>query len=480
MYPEHRKVDAGVSSVPLVWGQGLVAWLDDYPYSCTEQLVSKGMAALLVTSHPEFGKVRSRNGATLATTLSALQSRQNDSGGFGLWTSSPETAEFPSVYAAQFLLESRERNQKVSPALLTTLNEWLMRYASTPASTLGDGRYRAYAVYLLARQGTKPSGALANVEQELTHRYTQAWPTDLSAAWLAGTYRLMQRNADADRIIAKVPWSRQNKDIGDEVYYDPIVHDAQLLYILSRHFPTRLSAVPPTVLEDLAAAASQSRVDSLSAAWTLLALDAYSKSAAAGKPATAEIGKDGKVQFHNPNPLPAYYAINESGFDRAAPTAAISNGIEVFHEFLDLKGNPTSTVKVREEFLVRVRLRSTKRDRVPQAAVVDLLPGGTEPVLELRPSEPETDPAEQRQRTAHSALPIGLPDKSNWAPQHVDVRDDRIVLYGDVGKDTATFVYRARATNAGSFQAPGAFAEGLYDPKTTGVSQPAKLEILKP
>ena len=55
MYAEHRKVEAAVSSVPLVWGQGLVAWLDDYPYTCTEQLVSKGMASLLLASRPEFG-----------------------------------------------------------------------------------------------------------------------------------------------------------------------------------------------------------------------------------------------------------------------------------------------------------------------------------------------------------------------------------------------------------------------------------------
>jgi uncharacterized protein YfaS (alpha-2-macroglobulin family) len=485
MYPEKRKVDAVASAVPMIWGQGLVTWLDDYPYSCTEQLVSKGMAALMVASHPEFGKVRSVNGATIGTIVSALQSRQNDSGGFGLWTSSPDTAEYPSVYAAQFLLESRDRSQKISPALLTNLDEWLTRYASTPASTLYDGRFRAYAVYLLARQGIKPSSALANVEQELTHRYPKDWPTDISAGWLAATYRLMQRNADADRIIAKVPWSRQKGNFDPADFYDDSVdHDAQLLYITARHFPARLNAVPPSVLQDLAAAATEHRINSLSAAWTLLALDAYSKAAAnAGKPATAEVGKDGKVRFTNPNPLPAYYSINESGFDRAAPQPT-SNGIEVFHEFLDLKGNPISSVKVGEEFLVRVRLRSTKRDHVPQVAVVDLLPGGTEAVLELRPaadtSEPDADPAQQRQEAPHSVLPIGLPDKSTWTPQHVDVRDDRIVMYGDIGKDAGTFVYRARATNAGSFQAPPAFVEGLYDPKTVGVSQPAKLEVVKP
>jgi uncharacterized protein YfaS (alpha-2-macroglobulin family) len=190
-----------------------------------------------------------------------------------------------------------------------------------------------------------------------------------------------------------------------------------------------------------------------------------------------------KVQFSKQGAPAGYYAVNESGFDRNPP-AAVSQSIEVFHEFLDLRGNVTTKVKVGEEFLVRVRLRSTKRDRVPQVAVVDLLPGGAEAVLELRPpsdsSTPGEDPAAARQRAAHTALPIGLPDKSNWTPQHADVRDDRLVLYGDIGRDACTFVYRARATNAGIYQAPPAFAEGLYDPKTTGISQPGRLEIVKP
>jgi len=508
LYTEKRKVDAAVSAVPLVWGQALIAWLDDYPYSCTEQLVSKGMASVVLASRPEFGAVRSRTGASPADALAVLQSRQNDSGGFGLWSSSPETAEFPTVYAAQLLLETKDRGQKISPALLTSLDDWLARFASTPASSLADGRWRAYAVYLLARQGMRSANALSNVEQELSRRYPQNWPTDLSAGWLAATYRLMQRHGDAERIIGRVPWSRQKRDAGEEIYYDPVVHDAQLLYLLARHFPARLAAVPPAVLEDLGTAASGRRIDSLSAAWTLLALDAYAKAAgAAGKLGIAEIEKDGreralpvsrsaipradvsagaaKVQFSKEGVPAAYYAVNESGFDRTAPAPVADQGIEVIHEFLDLRGNAVARVKVGEEFLVRVRLRSTKRARAPQIAVVDLLPGGTEAVLELRPPADSgaagADPAASRQRGLRSAgLAVGLPEKSNWTPQHVDVRDDRLVLYGDIGKDAGAFVYRVRATNAGVFQAPPAFAESLYDPKTTGISAAGKLEIVKP
>src|SRR5262249_24056213 len=151
LYSQQRKVEAAVSALPLVWGQGLVAYLDDYPYSCTEQLVSKGMSALLVSSRPEFGVVKSKDSDPLAGLISVLQSRENDEGGFGLWASSPETAEFATVYAAHFLVEAKERGRKIPPEMLSAVNDWLTRFATTPASTLEGGRARAYAVYLLAR-----------------------------------------------------------------------------------------------------------------------------------------------------------------------------------------------------------------------------------------------------------------------------------------------------------------------------------------
>ena len=507
LYSQQRKVEAAISSLPLVWGQGLIAYLDDYPYSCTEQLVSKGMSGLLVSSRPEFGVIKSKDSDPLANTFSMLQSRENDEGGFGLWASSPETAEFATVYAAHFLVEAKERGRKFPPEMLASVNEWLTRFAATPAGTLEAGRIRAYAVYLLTRQGIKPNAALSNVEQELSHRYPQAWPSDLAAAYLAATYRLMQRNTEADRIIRNVPWAQQKRDWGEEVYYDGLVHDAQLLYLLARHFPARLGASPPPALEAMSSAVSGNRGNSLSVAYTMLALDAYAKVAAvAGKLGISEIAKDGKervlvlpagsmpkvgitegvdkVQFSKDGPMLAYYVVNESGFDRNPPASDIKQGIEIVREFIDVKGNPIAQPKVGEEFLVRLRLRATQRDRLFQIAVVDLLPGGIEPVLELQPpadtSNAGVDPAFGRRPTSFSRLPIGLPDKSNWTPQHIDVRDDRVVLYGDSTKDAATFVYRVRATNAGVFQTPPAFAEGMYNRTVAGIGSAGKLEIVKP
>jgi uncharacterized protein YfaS (alpha-2-macroglobulin family) len=97
MYSQERNVSAAISAVPLVWGQGLLVWLENYPYLCTEQLASKGFAALMLTSHPELGTLRNGSGQPVVNTISTLGGRQNESGGLGLWASVPETAEFPTL-----------------------------------------------------------------------------------------------------------------------------------------------------------------------------------------------------------------------------------------------------------------------------------------------------------------------------------------------------------------------------------------------
>ena len=110
---ERRTGEASISTLPRVWGQGLTAYLENYEYSCTEQLVSKGMSLLILTSRPEFGTIRNNETQPLEGAFSMLRSRANETGGFGLWSSSPITAEFPTVYAAHFLVEARDRGQRI-------------------------------------------------------------------------------------------------------------------------------------------------------------------------------------------------------------------------------------------------------------------------------------------------------------------------------------------------------------------------------
>ncbi|HZP67159.1 MAG TPA: hypothetical protein VFB32_12730, partial [Rudaea sp.] len=114
-------------------------------------------------------------------------------------------------------------------------------------------------------------------------------------------------------------------------------------------------------------------------------------------------------------------------------------------------------------------------------AIVDLLPGGFEPVIEP-PKLPE-DNANGESGDAAPAVPqwqspIGTPD-STWAPEYADVRDDRVVIYGTATRDVQQFVYRIRATNAGTFVVPPAYGESMYDRTVQARALGTKIEVVK-
>ena len=115
---------------------------------------------------------------------------------------------------------------------------------------------------------------------------------------------------------------------------------------------------------------------------------------------------------------------------------------------------------------MRLRLRATQRDRDAadrdRRSAARRRRAGAGAAAPGRHQHAGVDPA-LRDSEAAAALPIGVPAQSDWFPSHVDVRDDRLVLYGEATRDVGTFVYRVRATNAGIFQLPPAFAEGMYN-----------------
>jgi uncharacterized protein YfaS (alpha-2-macroglobulin family) len=75
--------------------------------------------------------------------------------------------------------------------------------------------------------------------------------------------------------------------------------------------------------------------------------------------------------------------------------------------------------------------------------------------------------------------PVGA-DRSSFSPEYVDVREDRVVLYGTVGPSVTEFIYRIKATNSGQFVMPPAFAEGMYDRTVRARSLAAKVTVEAP
>jgi len=509
MYPQFRTLEASVSSLPLALAHGLVSYLDNYPYSCTEQLVSQAMPAIVLSRRPEFGELKASEGATLATMIDELRSRQNSDGSFRYWAGGVETHDFVSVYALHVLLEANDHGLAVPADLLQSGRQFLLRMARRDGNNLEDERDSAYALYLLARQGTVVANEAAALQRRLQERYAKEWPADIAAAWLAAAYQLMQQQALADRAIAGVAF---DNTASPGRWYGPMSKDGVLLYLLARHFPQRLGRLPATVLENLVKNVQAQNYNSLSAATTILALDAY---------ATASTGNGGQklgieatladrsrqilplpaglfpkvtfpaaarsLGFSSEGDLRAFYLVNEAGFDRTAPTQAIAQSLEITRDFLGADGKPVTTVKLGEEVTVRVRFRAIGRSSVDDAVMVDLLPGGfdlvlpsaapvDQPVLSATTGRDDSAEGERRGRGS-GCLCLWLATRPGGFPDFADLREDRVVVYGRATDSIQEYSYRIKATNVGSYIVPAAFGTSMYEPQVRARSIAGRISV---
>ena len=76
-------------------------------------------------------------------------------------------------------------------------------------------RQRAYAVYLLTRQGNVTTNFLASVKKRLQDAYPGGWKNDLAAGWLAASYQMLKQDKQAvpaDRRGCSASWSAPGDD----------------------------------------------------------------------------------------------------------------------------------------------------------------------------------------------------------------------------------------------------------------------------
>ncbi len=504
LYPNYRKLEVGVSTVPLILAGALTDYLDDYPHLCTEQLVSRGFAALVIARRPELGRNPGAKahapGEATAALLAVLRSRQNAEGGFGLWTASVDADEFASVYALHWLIEARERGEAIPADMLQRSLLWLQRYAVSPVPDdgfqgLAGLRNRAYAAYLLTRQGMVTTPIVAGLRETLDARYAKTWKSDITAAYLASVYRLQRQDREAAPLMEGLagqigtPSGRRFA-----FYYDDTIRDAEVLYLLSRHFPERAHALKAQNLQGLVTPLGRGEYNTLSSGMLVLAFDAYAAGVAANgldKFSGSELaandqrsplsfkgelllrspyqGDSKQLHLSNDSGLPGFFAVTNSGFDHSPPAGELRQGIEILREYLDAQGQPAAAVRTGDEIVVRLRMRAIDADYVANVAVTDLLPGGFEPVLQMDP--------------AAAAPPAGSGFErpgGGWQPEFADVREDRVVLYGTLTKNLAEYRYRIRATNAGTFLVPPSYAESMYDRTLRARALPGRVSVKRP
>jgi uncharacterized repeat protein (TIGR01451 family) len=486
LHDEFKKHEVTVSFLPLGMVRGLKSYLDDFPYICTEQIVSQGFPSLLLKDIREFKISPAAIRENFDNIIKVLQVRQNSEGAFGVYAANDFTIDFFTIYALHYLTEAKLKGYTVPKALfdkgleyLEDIGARLIDYDSVTAVQKVRGMYykadmskdaiatailrdRAYALYVLTRNGIRTTKYINKVRDECDK--IKGFYNDCAAPFLAATYMLLKQTDEAEYILHKTKILPVEKD--SELCYDNLFMQCAYLYIMSKHFPARLDAVSSTVLTNITNEIYSNNYNTLSSSFAALALSSYVKTAGSPSgsgvrvyevitqdkipelsipaglyPVIAYSDKAKKIRIVNEKTINLFYQVIQTGFDRKLPQYPIIKGIQIYKEYTDGEGNDVDEVAIGDEIEVHIKIRSIGTNDVNNIAIVDMLPGGFEVVLDTVRKEEGT------------TLDV----------DYIDAREDRVVIYGLARNRITQYVYKIRAVTKGKYMTPPVFTEAMYN-----------------
>lgn len=477
LYPEFRKQTVAAARSPLILVQGLHRYLENFPYSCTEQLVSKAFALIAFADQPILQLTAAAVQEKFNNLLQILRERQLPNGGFSYWPGVGEgyATQFASIYAMHFLTEAKQLGYAVPQDLLDNGMAYLKEVAAENVQSFETARLQAYAIYLLTRNELVTTDYLTNLQLALEKDYAPRWKRDITGAYIAATYEMLKKHGEAERLISGYQWkSNQDKDYND--FYKPVNSDAQYLSLLARHFPQHLQRLKQAdVFSTLVNGVANNNIDTLSAAYNALALKAYEQAVSNNAPATLSISailannqqqliaklESASQAWNIPDAAkaivvnqtdgqPYFYLISQAGFDKKLLTKEIKQGLEIYREYRDASGKKVTEAKLGAELEVHIQVRALENRYISNVAILDLLPGGFEVVRD----------SVKR-------------DNVDYA----DIREDRVIFFTGIDGNTREIVYKIKATNLGRYTAPAITADAMYNAYVKAQSSAGRVEV---
>jgi uncharacterized protein YfaS (alpha-2-macroglobulin family) len=482
MHPEFRKLDATVSALPLGLARGLDAYLKDFPFGCSEQITSGAFCRLMLSDEADFGLSRAEISKQLELTFGVLARRQNDQGGFGYWV--PETGDsisFVSAYVMDFLSESKAAGFMPPPEMFSSGLRNLQKMVTREPTDLAEARTVAYAIYVLTREGVITTNYILNLRDWLDKHEQDRWQKDITGVYLAGALHLLHKDAEAERLIDS--YKMDNRDtIERDDFCQPLGMNSQYIAVIAREFPARLRKISAEQFQHILKPIGNGDFNTLSSAYAVRALKAYSHAAAVNPPelTIAELRKDKKearlisgtkpllrsefsgnasaLRFASNRKLSgpgAFFQVVEAGFDSHAPTETVTKGLEIYREILGKNNEAVTNTHIGEPIHVRLHVRSLQREPITNVAIIDLLPGGFEVI-------------DSSARTG--ASPMNGVD-------YVDVREDRAIFFVTAPTSALEIDYQIKSCNRGQFIVPPVFAQSMYDRNVKGRGVGGKITV---
>jgi uncharacterized protein YfaS (alpha-2-macroglobulin family) len=501
LIPERSKVTVAVGSTASLDVPGILTALDRYPYGCAEQTVSRALPLLYVNDVARrigiAGETEARERVQKA--IERVFEMQDAAGAFGSWDPSDHDMWLTS-YVTDFLTRAKDAGYSVRPKALSQALDRLQNYVSYAQDFDKGGEARAYALYVLARNGRAPIGELRYYADTRLERFA----TPMAQAQLAAALGMLGDKERAERVFAVALKAVDRQDDGvTRRDYGTGLRDAAALATLAVETGFAKPNLPDLV--NLIGRVYQAKIytSTQEQAWMLLAARALAEqdkdivltvngSMHKGqfvRALTAEDLKGQALTIANDGGAAINTVVSVIGA-ALTPEPEISHGFTIERSYytlagkkIDLKSAAGGNGQLKQNDRLVVVLKIAAPETGGRILLVDRIPAGL---------------AIENPRLVDSGDIKALDWlKTTVEPQMMAFRDDRFVaafdFFGDEtragrradgdrdGKDvasTATLAYLVRAVTPGSFTHPAATVEDMYRPERFARTASGKLEII--
>ncbi len=474
-----------ISGFPLVQFTRSLQYLLAYPHGCVEQTTSKLFPLLYFedlakTVEPELFQANSA-AYFLEEGINKLENMQRESGAFSFWPDGDYLNNWSSIYASHFLVEARRNGYVVSDRvykrMFRALEQFSRDYQVDDNYSIQTAVYACYVLSLAGKPERNTMLYFKNNLLDLLPEYSQYQ--------LAGAFALAGDLSTARSLLPETVTPIENKEDREtgRNFNSPIRAKAIMLDVLAEVDHTNPSV--PNLVEMLADAASErSRWGTTQEnAFAFLALGKIMKKQSMGKfTGTLTIENDvyekfetGDYHFTNKDWAgkkvalniegegTCYYSWRAEGIPAGLHVDEYDHDLQVRRHYLNEEGIPINYNEFKQGDLVIAKITvQALYGSLDNVAIVDMLPAG----LEIE------NPRLQSRKGVD-----WISDK-NYQPTYLDIRDDRLILFGDFerGKEE-TFYYGLRAVTQGTFVLPPIRAESMYNPVKASVASSGKIEV---
>jgi uncharacterized protein YfaS (alpha-2-macroglobulin family) len=493
LIPSTARVSVNVGPIASMDVPGLLTQLDRYPYGCAEQTTSRALPLLYVNDMARRlgmssdSKVKER----VQAAVERVFEMQDASGAFGVW--GPRDGDlWLTSYVTDFLTRAKEAGYAVRPQAFAQALDRLQNYIGYAQDFERGGEARAYALYVLARNGRAPIGELRYYADTRLDRFA----TPLAQAQLGAALAMLGDRDRAERAFRASLAQMSSDDKGfSRSDYGSGIRDGAALVALAAETGIVRSETPRLAGVIAKAFGTRTYMSTQEQAWMLLAARALSEQrndtrlgvngvehkGDLNRVLTAAELKDGVLTISNEGDAGTDAVISVIGAS-LTPEPAVSKGFTIERSYYTLDGKKVElgsatggTAKIDQTTRLVVVLKIEGTDAGGRVMLVDRLPAG----LEI-----------ENPRLIDSG-DIGTFSwlKRDVDPEHTEFRDDRFVaafnFFGDSerrgasasSKPSATVAYLVRAVTPGSFVHPAATVEDMYRPDRFARTASGRLDV---